>query len=118
MTIKVTLPLPPTLSKATSNKVRGKGRFKTAEAHAWELEAGWLLNGKGNITGDVEVYYGIYYKDHRKQDLANREKLTSDILTKHGLIEDDCKIVKMTLEKLGVDKENPRIEIEIKQCNT
>lgn len=111
--IKLTLPLPPTLSKATNNY--GNRRIKSAEAKAWELEAGWLLNGKGSITGDVEVYYGIYYKDNRKQDLANREKLTSDLLTKHGLIEDDCKIVKMTLEKLGVDKHNPRIEIEIKE---
>lgn len=112
--LKITIPLPPSLNASYANAK--KGRTKTAKAYAWEQLAGYLLNPQkpeAMITGEIGVVYSIYYKDRRKNDIANREKLTSDLLVKHGVIEDDSNIGLMVLKKSGIDKENPRVEIII-----
>lgn len=67
------------------------------------------------------VTYTIYYPTNRKFDLDNIGsvvcKFTNDVLTESNIIEDDnytC-IKEITYKFGGIDKENPRAEVEIKE---
>jgi len=67
------------------------------------------------------VIYTIFYPTNRKFDLDNIGsvtcKFTNDVLTECGIIEDDnytC-IKEVTYKFGGVDKENPRAEVTIKE---
>jgi len=62
-----------------------------------------------NLSVDIKLYFGT----KRKYDWDNFHKLSMDALT--GIIwEDDSQIQRATVEKF-YDKENPRIELVIKQ---
>ena len=65
------------------------------------------------ITGDIQIWIEIFFGTKRKCDWDNFHKLSMDALT--GIVwEDDSQIVEATVVKL-YDKENPRIEITIKE---
>ena len=52
--------------------------------------------------------------DRRVPDLINLLQATADILEKARVIEDDKNIISFDGSRIiGVDKENPRVEIEI-----
>lgn len=53
--------------------------------------------------------------DHRKTDLSNKVESVNDMLVKYWLLEDDnwTVITQFTCKCLWVDKENPRVEIDI-----
>lgn len=56
----------------------------------------------------------FYFKDKRKRDLNNYEKFIFDFLVSGGYIEDDNYNVIIEQKMSGyVDKNNPRVEIEI-----
>ena len=58
----------------------------------------------------------FYFKDKRKRDLSNHIKFIEDGLVKAGIIEDDNYFVVQELKLKGfVDKDNPRVEIDIKE---
>lgn len=64
------------------------------------------------LTEDLEIGIKIYFGTKRKSDWDNFHKLSMDAL--EGVVfENDNQIRKATVE-LGYDKENPRIEVEIK----
>lgn len=52
--------------------------------------------------------------DHRRCDLTNKAESVMDLLVDNGFIEDDCWQITGLIELScgGVDKENPRVEIE------
>ena len=60
---------------------------------------------------EVEVY--LYFWDKRKRDIDNYNKLWMDALS-WVIYNDDKQITKMYLEK-RYDKQNPRIELILKQ---
>ena len=65
------------------------------------------------------VLYGVpVTKKNSKVDLCNLLGATCDILVKFGVIADDnCKIVKShDGSRVLLDKENPRVEIEIEEA--
>lgn len=68
----------------------------------------------------AEITYTLYRGDNRRVDLSNvlsiHDKFFCDALTKSGFIpDDDCKhIKKIVYLHGGVDKDNPRVEIQIK----
>lgn len=63
------------------------------------------------LTGDLKVKIKTYHDNKRKNDWDNFHKLSMDALT--GIVyEDDSQIMSALVEKF-IDKENPRIEIEI-----
>lgn len=66
---------------------------------------------KGKIlTGNIEVSIKLIFKDNRRRDIDNWNKILFDSLT--GVIwKDDSQITKMTVHKLIED--TPRIEIDI-----
>lgn len=69
----------------------------------------------------AEITYKVYYPTAREFDLDNIgsviSKFTNDVLTEVGIIEDDnYKILtKITFVFGGIDKENPRCEVTLKE---
>ena len=62
----------------------------------------------------VEMEITLFFKDNRKRDVDNYNKLVLDSL--EGIVyQDDSQIQKLTITK-NYSKENPRIEVEIKKC--
>jgi len=62
---------------------------------------------------DVEMYVKLFFGTKRKVDVDNFSKLVNDALSELVYV-DDVQIKKLTTEKF-YDKENPHIEILIKQ---
>ena len=55
--------------------------------------------------------------DARKTDLSNKVESINDLLVKYGLLEDDNRNVIKELKVVcnGVDKQNPRVDVDIYQ---
>lgn len=76
------------------------------------------------FLGEVEIHYKYYAPDKRRRDLMNViavvDKFFQDAMTENGCIEsDDTKtVVKVTSEYMGIDRENPRVEVTIKKHAT
>lgn len=83
------------------------------EQYRWEATSQW----KGKmLKGDVEVIIGLYFDSNRKHDWDNYHKLSMDALT--GIVwEDDNQVQTARVDKY-IDKDNPRIEIEIYPLDT
>ncbi len=75
------------------------------------------------FIGKVRVTYTFYYPDSRLRDIDNSmaviSKFTLDSIVEGGILEDDnYKYVVEVRGRLGgVDKENPRCEVEIKEID-
>ena len=113
--MKLTLPLPPSLNAAyRSVTIRGHGRvLLSKDGRAYKEDVKKLLMGLESFgSARLVVAYTYYFKDKRKNDLANREKLLSDAL-EGMLFDNDNQIDRMTLIRGGIDKANPRVEIEV-----
>jgi Holliday junction resolvase RusA-like endonuclease len=98
----------------TVNKVWQGKRFKTPLYKQYEKDCSWFLKAP-LIKGEVEVNYKFYIKYFSTSDVDNFIKPLQDILVKNRLIEDDCKIKKITAEKIKSEEE--WIEVEIKGLN-
>lgn len=94
--IELTLPMPPSVNAMFKDRRAGGGRTraKSKKYRDWLIEAGTILmiQRPPKITGDVVVDY-TFGPRHRLADVFNREKAVSDLLVKHGVIEDDRRIV-------------------------
>ena len=79
------------------------------------LQQLWVW-GNQTVPGEVEVVCRYFVPDLRKRDLTNLLAASHVVLTKAGLIEDDSRIVSVDGSRIqGVDRENPRVEITIRQ---
>lgn len=88
--------VPPSQNKSYANNKSGsgRGRFRTAEYKTWAQAIGYDINAamrnqkpiKGPYTIEITIDRS---KRHRLSDIMNREKVVSDILQEHGVIEDD-----------------------------
>jgi Holliday junction resolvase RusA-like endonuclease len=88
--ITVDLPMPPTTNNLFSSD--GKRRFRSEKYEAWIRQASLvLLNARlPQVAGKVSVLIEVEEpKTRRRQDVANREKATVDLLVHHGVIEGD-----------------------------
>jgi|2_EtaG_2_1085320.scaffolds.fasta_scaffold00123_12 Holliday junction resolvase RusA-like endonuclease len=90
-----------------------------ASYREWEDQAGWQLKGQKRpstpLLKTVEISITIYPKTRRKADLDNKSTSILDLLVKMEILNDDSWFVvgRLVLELGGVDKQNPRCEIEI-----
>ncbi|MCK4554887.1 RusA family crossover junction endodeoxyribonuclease [Candidatus Parcubacteria bacterium] len=76
----------------------------------YQLEARKQYKGKV-ILGDVILEVILFFKDKRRRDVDNYNKLVLDSL--EGVVyEDDKQIQKLTVEK-RISAEDPRVEIKI-----
>jgi crossover junction endodeoxyribonuclease RusA len=97
--MNVLLPFPPGLNNLFSNVPR-VGRVPTKRYKAWQQEAayGLLQQHVGHVAGDVDIEVLLGRPDKRKRDLDGLAKAPLDFLVKHGVIEDDSRVQKLTLE--------------------
>ena len=63
------------------------------------------------IKGEVSLSCVVYHKDKRNRDIDNTNKLIFDSLS--GIVFDDDKQIKELYLRKEIDKENPRVDIEI-----
>lgn len=82
----------------------------------FERECGlYLKKYKSNIDYRVNLKIDFYVKDKRRRDIANYVEAIQDILVKYEVLRDDNYNIVYSLDgtRMYVDKENPRVEIEI-----
>ena len=67
------------------------------------------------ISEAVNVRAVYYMPDHRRVDLTNLLEATDDILVKAGVLGDDCSTIVAAHDgsRVLLDRQNPRVEIEI-----
>lgn len=83
---------------------------KLKEDYMWQVKSQWR---RKPLSSELEIGIKIYYGNKRSFDWDNFHKLSIDSLT--GIVwTDDSQIQKATVEKF-YDKNNPRIEIDIKE---
>lgn len=67
------------------------------------------------MTGRLSVAMKFWFPDKRKSDLTNKAESVMDLLVDAGIVEDDnvtvCPII--TLEFMGIDRQDPRVEVEL-----
>lgn len=78
------------------------------EDYQWQAKMQWK---KKPLTGEIGVSAVLYFKDKRKHDLDNMNKLWIDSLQDIVFV-DDSQIQSLYLEK-QYDKADPRIIVEI-----
>lgn len=93
------LPFPPSVNQLYSN-ASGIGRVKTKAYRSWENEAGLRLNlaRPAPIKGPFTIEIQAKRPNARRRDLGNLEKAVSDLLVKHGVIEDDSLMERLVME--------------------
>lgn len=116
--MKITL-LGEPLSTGSIYRSSCRGKFPTTymtnkgkelkESYQWQAKSQY----KKPVTAEpVELTVELFFKTKRKSDVDNFSKILLDALS--GIVyEDDVQIQKLTTTK-NYDKENPRIEVTIK----
>lgn len=87
-TFTINLPKPPPSANNCYPTGRHGRRYRSADYEAWLFEAGYALEKQKppEFIGPVT----LEYKFRRgRTDLGNLEKPTTDLLVKHGVIQDD-----------------------------
>lgn len=109
----LTIPFPPSVNRLWR---QFKGRtIVSAEGRKYRLAVGAALHGPGRQvhTGDVHVHISAYVPDARRRDLDNLLKASLDAMTHAVVWLDDSQIKKLTIEHCGIDRDNPRLEVEV-----
>jgi Holliday junction resolvase RusA-like endonuclease len=88
--------------------------YKTTALRKYEESFIWQCSNyrDANISNPFEFYINVYYPSKRS-DLDNSLKVVLDCLQRVKAIKNDNNCCKIVAQKF-IDKENPRIEFEIK----
>ncbi len=116
--IRLILPLPPSVN-ASHRNVRVDLRIKTRAAQDYMVEAAWLAKVWTQKTGwtipakgqKVLMRTWTFWPDKRRRDTHNRIKILADAL--EGVLYEDDRYVLVREQDYTVDRERPRIEIEM-----
>ncbi len=89
-------------------------RFKTAIAKKYERDLDILLPKK-KVAGEYfEIHYRFYLVNFAMTDSQNLLKLLTDSIVRKGIIIDDRRILRETIEKFRIGREDKdRIEVDI-----
>lgn len=125
MQVEITIPGRPITKKnsqqITYNSRTGKrGLIQSQQYRDYETECLWRLKSyRGPKFKDTKLHVRCkYYMPNRRSwpDLVGLMQATWDILEKAGIIDDDGNIVNPDGTRIvGIDKENPRVEIFIEE---
>lgn len=119
--MKIIIPVIPR-SKKNSQQIISNSRTKRpmiiqSKLYAnFERECGlYLKRYKSNIDYSINLKIDFYVPDRRRRDIANYIEAIQDILVKYEVIKDDNYNIIESLDgtRMHIDKENPRVEIEI-----
>ena len=83
----------------------------------FEKDAGWFLKKPASPISEPVNIKCVFYRDSRRRvDLTNLLEAIDDILVKYKIIADDnFEIIRgHDGSRVYIDKENPRVEIEIR----
>lgn len=108
-----TLPLPPSVNSLFGGGSKQK-RFPSNKYKEWMLLCENVKTYP--LHADcISVRYTFYWPDNRARDLTNHVKAAEDFIVKRGVIKDDCWQVVSRVELVsgGIDKQRPRVDIEI-----
>lgn len=116
-TLRLTLPIPPSVNKLYYN-TRG-GKTLTANAKRFSRDAKALLNlyieeQKWIMPSKQTWLYMdmvFYFPDRRRRDAHNCLKLLLDVLT--GYVYEDDYTALPRIQSVEYDKHNPRVEIKV-----
>ncbi|HHY95886.1 MAG TPA: RusA family crossover junction endodeoxyribonuclease, partial [Firmicutes bacterium] len=111
---------PDTLNRMISP---GKGRFQAVrdQAEYW-AEGVWLAARTSGRPREplrkAHVELAYWFPDNHRRDPDNYAgKHILDGLRKAGVLADDTfEVVELAIKKAGVDPENPRVEITVRDC--
>lgn len=98
------LPLAPSTNNLYANAAKGKGRRISEGYLDWRQTAGHALNRTGTwkIPGPVNINIRVPMK--APGDIDNRIKAVIDLLVKHGRIDDDRNVSRVTIARdMAVD---------------
>ncbi len=99
------------------NKVTGRRMVIQSKKYLeYEKECLWQLKQyRDKHIGPVQVTARYWMPDRRSwPDLMGLLQATCDILERAGIIENDKNVVRLDgSEIVGVDRENPRVEVEV-----
>lgn len=122
MIYECTLPFPPSVNHMhKSTRIKGGKivRYNSQNYKKWQETAPELVLPEcGCIDFPVHVSYALYFPtDHKQRDIDNYIKIPQDHLVKQGVLYEDNRtiITKITIRFAGIDRDNPRVEIEIKR---
>lgn len=111
----IVLPFPPSVNRLWR---QFKGRTivsKVGRDYRREVLANVLMVTQGlqPNDGDLSVKVRAYMPDARRRDLDNLLKASLDGLTHARIWHDDSQIKQLAIEHCGIDRDNPRLEIEV-----
>lgn len=109
------LPLPPSVNAIYKTTRTGR-TYLSKEAKNYKKEILYLCQkNKFNIAINylIELDIKIFKKNKRERDVDNYLKITFDSLQDAGVFQNDNLIKKLTIEEIGIDKDNPRLEVGI-----
>lgn len=116
-----TIPIAPRTKKNSQRIVLVKGRpiiMPSKLYKDYEKEcAKYLPALEQPFDCPIEVQCKFYMPTRRRCDLTNLLEAIDDILTKYGIIEDDCYTILESHDgsRVYYDKDNPRTEVTIKR---
>jgi Holliday junction resolvase RusA-like endonuclease len=113
MNIKYILPFPVSVNYLYAGG-SGQKRFKSKKYKLWLAACEAFDYDPAEYDG-VFITYKFWFPDNRERDSANLEKCVTDWLVTKRIIKNDAwqNIKAMRLIPMGIDKINPRVEIEI-----
>jgi len=114
--IKLTIPFPPTTGNHTSKARRGGGWFTDPAVTRYRSQVATIAaqqNAKADLQDLLSVAVLIWAPDKRKRDLTNIWKVSEDAITKARVWRDDSLINTLAFTEVGVDRENPRLEVYV-----
>lgn len=111
--IELVLPFPVSVN-ALYGGGTGQKRFKSVKYKNWLAHCEAFEFDPAEYDG-VYLTYKFWFPDNRERDTANLEKCVSDWLVTKKIIKNDAwqNIKAMRLIPMGIDKLNPRVQIEI-----
>ena len=110
MTIRLTLPYPPSANRYWRHN---RGRIhRSAEAEAYKHHVGLLCNAADIWPVEHEVALDlVFFRPAKRMDLDNMLKVLLDALQGHAYI-NDSQVAEIHATRMD-DKANPRVEVEI-----
>lgn len=113
--ISIVLPFPPSVNHTW---MRGKGQrlYANPKVKTFHNQANAIIKSLcllEPLKYRLKVKIVLNEKDRRKRDIDNYTKSIFDACTKNGVWEDDSQVDELIIVRGVIDKENPRVTVNI-----
>lgn len=115
--MNLTLPFPPSVNRIWRSV--GTRVLLSREGRAYRQAVG-LAVLQARVQGfgrrKVRVSVMAYMPDARRRDIDNLWKAAGDALQACRIMDDDSQIVRLLIEHGGIDRNRPRLDVEIEEA--